>query len=268
MCAGRWAEQCSGCRNEGNKGHHYFGIVPRDQDYTEVELRVGAGEKGFQVNLWGNAPDLFSVEVIAPSGEKIPRFVARKLDRQRYDFVFESTILDIQYELSEIVSGDQRLLLAFQNPTPGIWMIRVYAEGNLENTFHMWLPVTGFISDETYFLRPDPDTTVTEPGNAEGVLTFSGYDARNGSIWYDSGRGYTRNGRIKPDLAAPAVEVAASGPAGKSNDPDWKQCGRSFGSRSLCTFAGVGDRSRKCSCHGQYHNTAVSDPRCKSSEYL
>lgn len=88
-------------------------------------------------------------------------------------------------------------------------MIRVYAEGNLENTFHMWLPVTGFISDETYFLRPDPDTTVTEPGNAEGVLTFSGYDARNGSIWYDSGRGYTRNGRIKPDLAAPAVEVAA-----------------------------------------------------------
>ena len=56
--------------NEGNKGHHYFGIVPRDQDYTEVELRVGAGEKGFQVNLWGNAPDLFSVEVIAPSGEK------------------------------------------------------------------------------------------------------------------------------------------------------------------------------------------------------
>ena len=201
--------------NEGNKGHHYFGIVPRDQDYTEVELRVGAEEKGFQVNLWGNAPDLFSVEVIAPSGEKIPRFVARKLDRQRYDFVFESTILDIQYELSEIVSGDQRLLLAFQNPTPGIWMIRVYAEGNLENTFHMWLPVTGFISDETYFLRPDPDTTVTEPGNAEGVLTFSGYDARNGSIWYDSGRGYTRNGRIKPDLAAPAVEVAAVGLRGR-----------------------------------------------------
>ena len=68
-----------------------------------------AEEKGFQVNLWGNAPDLFSVEVIAPSGEKIPRFVARKLDRQRYDFVFENTILDIQYELSEIVSGDQRL---------------------------------------------------------------------------------------------------------------------------------------------------------------
>ncbi len=195
--------------NEGNKGHHYYGRVPRDQEYTEVELRVGADEGGFQVNLWGNAPDLFSVEVIAPSGEKIPRFVARNLARQRYDFVFENTILDIQYELSEVFSGDQRLLLAFTDPTPGIWIIRVYAEGNLENSFHMWLPITGFISDETYFLRSDPDTTITEPGNAEGILTFAGFDARNSSIWYDSGRGYTRNGRIQPDLAAPAVEVSA-----------------------------------------------------------
>ena len=170
---------------------------------------MGADEGGFQVNLWGNAPDLFSVEVIAPSGEKIPRFVARNLARQRYDFVFENTILDIQYELSEVFSGDQRLLLAFTDPTPGIWIIRVYAEGNLENSFHIWLPITGFISDETYFLRSDPDTTITEPGNAEGILTFAGFDARNSSIWYDSGRGYTRNGRIQPDLAAPAVEVSA-----------------------------------------------------------
>lgn len=37
----------------------------------------------------------------------------------------------------------------------------------------------------------------------------------------------------------------SSGPAGKSNDPDWKQCGRSFGSRSLCTFAGGGGSFRR-----------------------
>src|SRR5699024_9385228 len=111
----------------------------------DVELRVGEGEKGFQMNLWGNTPGLFSVEVTSPAGERIPRIFARPLERQRYEFVFEKTILDIQYELTEVISGDERLLLVFRDPTPGIWRIRVYARGALDSSFHIWLPVTGFI---------------------------------------------------------------------------------------------------------------------------
>lgn len=195
--------------NEGNKGHHFYGVVPETPGYLDVELRVAEGEKGFQLNLWGNAPGTFSAEVISPSGERIPRFFPRILERQRYDFVFEKTILDVQYELSEVISGDERLLITFREPTPGIWRLRIYSAGNLENSFHIWLPVTGFISDGTYFLRPEPDTTVTEPGNADGVLTMAGYDGGTDGIWLDSGRGYTRDNRIKPDLAAPAVSVSA-----------------------------------------------------------
>lgn len=195
--------------NEGNKGHHFFGSVPEDPGYLDVELRVGAAEKGFQLNLWGNAPGMFSAEITSPTGERIPRSFPQLLSRQRYHFLFENTILDIQYELSEVVSGDERLLMSFQDPAPGIWRIRVFSGGNLENSFHIWLPVSGFISDETYFLRSDPDTTITEPGNAFGVLTVAGYDARTGSIWQDSSRGRTRHGLQKPDLAAPAVSVSA-----------------------------------------------------------
>ncbi len=176
--SGRAVVTASG--NEGNKGHHFFGIVPEDTGYLDVELRVGEAEKGFQLNL--------------PSGERIPRSFPQLLSRQRYHFLFENTILDIQYELSEVVSGDERLLMSFQDPAPGIWRLRVFSGGNLENSFHIWLPVSGFISDETYFLRSDPDTTITEPGNASGVLTVAGYDARTNSIWQDSSRGRTRHG--------------------------------------------------------------------------
>ena len=195
--------------NEGNRGHHFFGVIPGTTGYLDVELRVGEGEKGFQMNLWGNTPGLFSVEVTSPAGERIPRIFARPLERQRYEFVFEKTILDIQYELTEVISGDERLLLVFRDPTPGIWRIRVYARGALDSSFHIWLPVTGFITDETYFLRSSPDTTITEPANAEGIITFAGYDAKSGSIWLDSGRGLNRYERQKPDLAAPAEEVSA-----------------------------------------------------------
>lgn len=203
--------------NEGNKEHHFFGTVPKDPGYLDVELRIGEGEEGFQMNLWGNAPGTFSAEITSPSGERIPRIYPSILERQRYDFVFETTVLDVQYELSEIISGDERLLLTFRDPTPGIWRLRVYSSGNLENSFHIWLPVTGFISDDTYFLRPDPDTTITEPGNVAAVLTIAGYDGRMDSIWLDSGRGYTRNLHLKPDIAAPAVEVSAVDRFGRSS---------------------------------------------------
>lgn len=203
--------------NEGNKGHHFFGVVPENPGYLDVELHVGEREAGFQLNLWGNAPGMFSAEITSPSGEQIPRIFPRILERQRYDFVFENTVLDIQYELTEVISGDERLLMSFQRPTPGVWRLRIYSGGNLENSFHIWLPVTGFISDDTYFLRPEPDTTITEPGNAYRVLTMAGYDGATDSLWLDSGRGYTRNSHLKPDIAAPAVEVSTVDRFGRSS---------------------------------------------------
>ena len=195
--------------NEGNKGHHFFGVVPKDAGYLDVELRVGENETGFQLNLWGNAPGMFAAEVTSPSGEQVPRIFPRILEQQRFDFVFENTILDVQYELSEIVSGDERLLMSFRNPTPGIWRLRIFSYGDLENSFHIWLPVTGFISDGTYFLRPDPDTTITDPGNTPKVLTVAGYEGSTESVWMDSSRGKTRSAYQKPDITAPAVNVSA-----------------------------------------------------------
>lgn len=203
--------------NEGNKAHHFFGVVPENPGYLDVELHVGEQEEGFQLNLWGNAPGMFSAEITSPSGEQIPRIFPRILERQRYDFVFENTVVDIQYELTEVISGDERLLMTFQRPTPGVWRLRIYSSGNLENSFHIWLPVTGFISDDTYFLRPDPDTTITEPGNTYRVLTIAGYEGRTDSLWLDSGRGYTRNSHLKPDIAAPAAEVSAIDRFGRSS---------------------------------------------------
>lgn len=203
--------------NEGNKGHHFFGVVPKNTGYLDVELRVAENEDGFQLNLWGNAPGMFAAEVTSPSGEQIPRIFPRILEQQRFDFVFENTILDVQYELSEIVSGDERLLMSFRDPTPGIWRLRIYSDGDLENSFHIWLPVTGFISDGTYFLRPDPDTTVTDPGNTLRVLTVAGYEGSTESIWMDSSRGKTRSANQKPDITALAVNVSAIDRFGRSS---------------------------------------------------
>ena len=71
----------------------------------------------------------------------------------------------------------------------------------------MWLPITGLIPPGTVFLTPNPDTTLTSPSPAESVITVSTYNAYDKSLFINSSRGYTRTGAIKPDIAAPGVNV-------------------------------------------------------------
>ena len=102
----------------------------------------------------------------------------------------------------------------FLDPAPGVFTIYVTAmgTGSQENqdSFHMWLPLKEFLRGETYFLRPSPYTTILEPGNAREIITVSAYDDRNGSFYTSSGRGYTRQGLIKPDFAAPGVSISTA----------------------------------------------------------
>ena len=71
----------------------------------------------------------------------------------------------------------------------------------------MWLPSEGLVSDETVFLRPTPDTTITLPGNTAAPITVGAYNHLNNSIYIHSSRGFTPSGIVKPELAAPGVNV-------------------------------------------------------------
>lgn len=76
--------------------------------------------------------------------------------------------------------------MRFERPSPGIWTIRVYNTQFLTGEYHMWLPVQGFISDETVFLKPDPSNTITVPGNSRLPITTGAYNHRNNSIYIHS----------------------------------------------------------------------------------
>ena len=71
----------------------------------------------------------------------------------------------------------------------------------------MWLPMKNFVGEQTYFLRPNPDTTLCEPSNNFGIITSSFYDSSNRSVVAEAGRGFTREYVVKPDIAAPGVDV-------------------------------------------------------------
>ena len=195
--------------NEGNTKRHYYGRVNPTIGYDEVELNVGEGESGFSMEIWGRVPSIFSIAILTPNGEFVPRIAVGMDENREITFIFEQTVINIDYQVIEAESGDQLILVRFQNPTQGIWRFHVYERGDLNLGFHIWLPMGDLISSNTFFLRSDPYVTVLSPGNAEVPLTVTAYNVADDSLYTASGRGYTRVGVIKPNVAAPGVNMLA-----------------------------------------------------------
>ena len=99
------------------------------------------------------------------------------------------------------------IFLRFDEPTQGIWSLRIYGNLAVNRRFHIWLPMTPFISDQTYFLRPDPDVTLSDAACASEGISVAAYNDTNNSLYAASGRGFTADYEIKPDLAAPGVQI-------------------------------------------------------------
>lgn len=201
---------CGG--NEGNASHHYHGMLnglTAEGARREVEIRVSEGCQGFWLEVWGALPDAFNLSVRTPGGESIPELRLGLQQSITYSFVYEKSRVTIDSALVEENTGEELILVRIQDPTPGIWTFRVSASGDLHNgSFHMWLPITEFLSAPVYFLNPDPYMTLTEPSMAPEVLSISTYNAENNSFYVESGRGFGRTGQIRPDLAAPGVNVS------------------------------------------------------------
>lgn len=195
--------------NEGNARRHYFGRINENTGYDLVELSVGENEAGFTMELWGNPPGLYSVDIQSPSGEYIPRIIPRLDESREISFIFEQTVIYLDYQLIEDQSGDELILFRFVNPTPGIWRFKVYGEIQVDSSFNIWLPMEGFISNNTFFIRSDPFTTILNLGNGRYPITVTAYNDADDSLYQNASRGFTRTGVIKPEIAAPGVNIVA-----------------------------------------------------------
>ncbi|MGF7145816.1 subtilisin family serine protease [Anaerotaenia torta] len=200
--------------NEGNARRHYYGTIDPDTGYNTMELLIGENEPGFSMEIWGDSGGVFSIDIQTPLGEYVPQIVPRLDENRDVTFIFERTEIQVDYQVIESQSGDQLILIRFRNPSPGIWRFNVYGRGTLSRGFHSWLPMQGFISENTYFVRSDPYTTILSLGNAVVPITVTAYNVEDGSLYLNSSRGFTRTGVIKPEIAAPGVGIVAPVPGG------------------------------------------------------
>lgn len=199
--------------NEGNAGHHFQRLFPMEGAAVTqtAEIRVGNEEPGFLMELWGTTPNTMSVSIRSPGGEVIPYIDFRSRETRNFSFIYEKTRIAVDHILVEQGGGDELVVFRVVQPTEGVWTFQIEMRGSIGYGYiNMWLPISQFLKTDVYFLNSTPYVTLTEPSLADNVITVSAYDAGNNSFYIDSGRGFARGGGLKPDIAAPGVDVSTA----------------------------------------------------------
>lgn len=200
--------------NEGKNRRHYFYQSAASPYCNDFNLKIGKNDKKFSMEIWPFPPGKITIEIFSPNREIVRSIPPSSRDCQKFNLSFGQTTIWINNSLLEGSTGDQLILVRFDNPTHGIWYFQVSSIESEPFSFHAWLPSGNLISNETYFYHSSPDTTITAPGNARNPLTVAAYNQFDDSILEESGRGYSRLGEIVPDVAAPGYHIPCALPGG------------------------------------------------------
>ena len=102
------------------------------------------------------------------------------------------------------------ILLQGQSGEPinkGLWHIYLRGKRILQGHYNIWGSIIRDYSNRTRFLNPVVETTLTCPSDSQGLTTVGAYNGNTMQLSLFSGRGYTADGRVKPELVAPGSNV-------------------------------------------------------------
>ncbi|MEG0308423.1 MAG: S8 family peptidase [Clostridium sp.] len=199
--------------NQGTSETHASGKLFKTNDINSVALYVAPNEKNLVVMLWVPKPDKFSLSLVSPGGELVQPIESQLKagSSETFNLVFGNSKITIAYSLSEYATGDESVYTIINNPTEGLWQIRIQGDYVVNGNYNMWIPQRPLIKTDTRFINSDPYITIQVPGNSQKAITTSFYNQNNNTIDIISGRGYTTDNRIKPNLTTGGVNALTIG---------------------------------------------------------
>ena len=223
--AGTWKNVIvAGSGNEGAGKGHAAGRLTEEEVWI-TELAVAEFETVLNLQIWKNYTDEFEIALVHPAGFRAvlgadtAAAAAGLGPAGAGRYRLGTTELLVYYGVPSPYSVNQEIYLDFiplgQYVDPGIWKIELTPRKLRDGQFDMWLPASEALNQDTGFLRPSPEVTLTIPSTAEKVVTVGAYNAYTMAYAPFSGRGDTRYPeKRKPDLAAPGVDITAPVPGG------------------------------------------------------
>lgn len=196
-----------GTGNDGVAGNHVQFNIDEEKIYRS-EFVVPEGEGGISIQIWRDYQEQMDVSISTPSGDVIGPF----------------------YEYQKLMNynvGNMDIRVLNNGPTPinkayetyisiiplnnylegGIWSIDINPGSIVNGRVDIWLPVEGSTNTDVYFLNPSEGATLTIPSTSINSISVGAYDSNTMSYASFSGRGFTVDGLIKPDIVAPGVNI-------------------------------------------------------------
>ncbi|WP_250277306.1 S8 family peptidase [[Clostridium] colinum] len=196
--------------NEGSTSHHYQNTI-KTGETIEIEISLDSNLSSLYIVLFKNFVDIFNINIISPNGVETG-FINNTTKSNVFNFGNANLYFNLgeptPYSLEQGVFFE--IISTRGTLASGIWKIIIKGINIVEGLFNIWLPVTEVSSKNTKFLKPNINTTLTIPSTANNVITVGGYNDLLNSISEFSGRGFTRDNRIKPDLVAPSENITTT----------------------------------------------------------
>lgn len=203
--------------NQGNTDTHTEGVIEKVGDVKDIEIRIGEKQKNLPIEIWINKPNRVKLAIISPTGEIIDNLESKNTNNERIKFLYEETEMIVNFTSPELTTGDSLIFIRAYNLRAGIWKFRLTGQYIVEGKYYAWIPQRELIDNETKFLNPIEYTTLTLPSTSRGAISVSYYNQNNNATLSESGRGYTRDDRIKPDIAAGGSNALVTNPGGKTS---------------------------------------------------
>ncbi|SHH95970.1 S8 family peptidase [Clostridium grantii] len=197
----------TGAGNEGAGDIHASGRIARTGEQQVIELKVDPFQNNLKFQIWCKQPDKVSLGIVSPSGEVIDRIPAKLNEKEIIKLVYEGSVITVDYSLPEEITGDEKITIRIQNIRAGIWNFKLYGDYIVNGRYDAWLPQRVLLKEGTRFINPSQNVTLTVPSTSEKVITAAYYNQNANTQVSDSGRGFTREGLVKPDIAAGGVNV-------------------------------------------------------------
>jgi subtilisin family serine protease len=213
-----------------------------------------------ELEIWYSASDRIAVSVRPPGGQWIGPIAPGQFIENRQ--LADKSFLSIYNEIYHAANGANYIGL-YLSPffsdtqivgiTSGVWRVRLHGVDVRDGRYHGWIerddPARlGPVGQATAWRFPSffteasnvDDSSVSSLGCGEQILSIANLDDVRQRINISSSQGPTRDGRFKPDLAAPGTDIVAALGFNFDDNEQWiGMTGTSMASPFVCGVVGL-----------------------------
>ncbi|SMH60640.1 Subtilase family protein [Azospirillum lipoferum] len=217
--------------NARDLGTHASGIMPGPGSTRLVKWKIANGGTSImsqtgklvrlhphRMEIWHSSRDVFKVRLHGPNG-----FATNWVDPMDPNTAHSGTSKNFKTDINAVRftdrNGDAQIAITVETTHLATasgyddWAVELCSVAVADGRYHAWIETAADVPwAQSVFTSGDTDErcTLTTPGTSRRVIAVGNYDHRKQIVASSSSQGPTRDGRSKPDLAAPGTAIHSS----------------------------------------------------------